>query len=85
MDIVRSAEQLGPMLRAARVQQKLTQADVARNLGVSVQAVSKLEHNAARASFERVHRLCLLLDLQIALQPRAPGVRERAADAAPEW
>lgn len=85
MDIIRSPGQLGSILRSARLQQNLTQADVARGLGVSVQAVSKLEHNAERASFERVHRLCLLLGLQIGLQPKAQGVHEGADDVTPEW
>ncbi|HET6554798.1 MAG TPA: helix-turn-helix transcriptional regulator [Dyella sp.] len=75
MDIIRLPDQLGTMLRAARVQKGLTQADVARQLGVSVQALSKLESNAGRASFDRVHRLCLLLGLDIALLPKADDAR----------
>lgn len=71
MDIIRVPDQLGTLLRNARLQRGLTQADVAGKLGVSVQAVSKLENNAARASFDRVHKLCLLLDLELALRPKA--------------
>jgi HTH-type transcriptional regulator / antitoxin HipB len=71
MDIIRLPDQLGPKLRAARVQRGWTQADVAKQLGISTQAVSKLENNAGRASFDRVHRLCLLLGLDLGLQARS--------------
>ena len=70
MDIIRVPEQVGAVLRAARLQRGMTQAEVAARLGVSVQAMSRLEKNAGRASFDRIHRLCLLLGLEIALQPK---------------
>lgn len=75
---IRIPDQLGPLLRATRVQLGWTQADVAQRMGVSVQAISKLEANASRASFERIHRLCMVLGLELGLQPRAA-----VADA--EW
>jgi HTH-type transcriptional regulator/antitoxin HipB len=70
MDIIRVPDQLGSVLRAARLQRGLTQADVAKQLGISTQAVSKLETKAGKASFDRVHRLSLLLGLELALQPK---------------
>lgn len=71
MEIIRLPEQLGPALKAARLRLGLTQANIARQLGISVQAMSKLENQAGRASFDRIHRLCLVLGLDIALEPRA--------------
>jgi HTH-type transcriptional regulator / antitoxin HipB len=68
--IVRIPDQLGSLLREARLRQSLTQADVAKRLGVSVQAVSRLENNAGRASFDRVHRLCLMLGLDLLLRQK---------------
>ena len=68
---VRVPDQLGPLLRNARLQLGWTQSDVATRMGVTVQAISKLEANASRASFERIHRLCLVLGLELGLQPRA--------------
>jgi len=68
MDAIRTPDQLGTLLRAARIRQGLTQAHVAAQLGVSTQAVSKLESHAGRASFDRIHRLCLLLGVEIVLQ-----------------
>lgn len=70
MDTIRLPDQLGPMLRAARLQRGWTQANVAKQLGVTTQAFSKLENNAGRASFDRIHRLCLVLGLQLSLQTK---------------
>lgn len=75
--------QLGDMLRGARLSRGLTQTAVARQLGVSTQAVSKLENNAARASFERIHRLCQVLGLELLLQEKT-AINLRDAGA-PEW
>lgn len=83
MDVIRVPEQLGAVLRAARLQQGLTQAAVAARLGISVQAMSRLEKNAGRASFDRIHRLCLLLGLDVALRPRGRPVPQESAS--PEW
>lgn len=77
---VRAPMQLGALLRSVRQQQGLTLADVAQKLGISTQAVSKLELNADRASFERVHRLCLALGLELVLQPRPADTLPPAAD-----
>lgn len=81
MNIIRLPNQLGPMLRAARLRRGWTQADVAKQLGVTAQAVSKLENQAGRASFDRVHRLCLLLGLELGLQPKSGSAQ--AKDSGP--
>ena len=75
--------QLGDMLRSARLSRSLTQTAVARQLGISTQAVSKLENNAAKASFERIHRLCQVLGLELLLQEKA-AMKLRDAGK-PEW
>ncbi len=82
MDVIRLPNQLGPKLRAARLQRGWTQADVARQLGISTQAVSKLEQRAGRASFERIHQLCLVLGLQIGLAARSPSESSTRTKAA---
>lgn len=84
MDIIRVPDQLGTVLRSARLQRGLTQADVAARLGVSVQAVSKLENRAGRASFDRIHRLCLLLGLELVLRPKDEAPASAASKRA-EW
>lgn len=83
MDIIRIPAQLGTVLRTARHKRGLTQADVAKRLGISIQAVSKLENNAGRAAFERIHKLCLLLGLQVALLPK-DGI-DKKTTAKAEW
>lgn len=83
-DVIRIPEQLGTLLRAARLRRGLTQADVAKRLGVSTQAVSRLENNAGRASFDRIHRLCLLLDLDLLLRSKGAGA-DSTPSPQPEW
>jgi HTH-type transcriptional regulator/antitoxin HipB len=85
MDIIRLPDQLGPKLRAARLQRGWTQADVATRLGITAQAVSKLESQAGRASFERIHRLCLLLGLELGLGPRPTGPARSTSTRKAAW
>lgn len=81
LHIVRAPHQLGPLLRAMRKQGGLTQADVAGQLGVTRQAVSELENRPESATFERLMKLCAVLGVEIALQPRATSRPTQA----PEW
>lgn len=81
LHILRAPHQLGPLLRAMRKQAGLTQADVAGQLGVTRQAVSELENRPESATFERLMKLCAVLGVEIALQPRTTS---RPAQA-PEW
>ena len=81
LHIIKAPQQLAPLLRALRRQAGLTQADVAGQLGVTRQAVSDLENRPDSATFERLMRLCAVLGVEIALQPRAAS---RPAQT-PEW
>lgn len=85
MDVIRIPQQLGPVLRAARLQQQFTQSDIAKGLGITVQAVSKLENNAGRASFERIHKLCALLGLELVLRPKGSGTVSAPPSSTAEW
>lgn len=85
MDVIRIPQQLGPVLRAARLQQQFTQSDVAKRMGITVQAVSKLENNAGRASFERIHKLCALLGLELILRPKDAGTVSAPPTSAAQW
>lgn len=80
---IRLPAQLGVLLRNARLSRGLTQADVARELGITAQALSKLENNAAKASFDRIHRLCQVLSLEMMLQEK-PAMNLRDS-AGVEW
>ena len=85
MDVIRIPQQLGPVLRTARLQQQFTQSDVAKRMGITVQAVSKLENNAGRASFERIHKLCALLGLELILRPKDSGTVSAPPTSAAKW
>ena len=80
---IRLPAQLGVLLRHARLSRGLTQADVAGQLGITAQALSKLENNAAKASFDRIHRLCQVLGLELLLQEKG-AMNLRDGDAL-EW
>lgn len=74
-ETIRIPAQLGALLRARRLALDLTQAQVAAQLGISPQALSKVELDASRVSFERIHRLCLVLGLELHLHNlTAPAV-----------
>lgn len=80
LHIVRAPQQLGPLLRALRKQAGLTQADVAGQLGVTRQAVSELENKPESATFERLMKLCAILGVEIALQPRSTSHPAQASE-----
>ena len=70
LHVIRTPRQLGPLLRALRRQAGLTQADVAGQLGVTRQAVSELENRPESGTFGRLMKLCAVLGVELALQPR---------------
>jgi len=80
LHVIRTPRQLAPLLRALRKQAGLTQADVAGQLGVTRQAVSELEGRPESATFERLMKLCAVLGVEIALQPRMPPPSSRPVD-----
>ncbi|MEG0194944.1 MAG: helix-turn-helix transcriptional regulator [Stenotrophomonas sp.] len=67
---VRTAQQLAPLMRAFRRQAGLSQAELAKQLGISRQAVGALERDPASASFERLMRVWAVLGLEVSLQKR---------------
>ncbi|KGI77349.1 helix-turn-helix domain-containing protein [Oleiagrimonas soli] len=83
MDVIRVPEQVGAVLRAARLQQGMTQIEVAEKMGISPQAMSRLEKNAGRASFDRIHRLCLVLGLEVVLRPKSDAAMAKHTPS--EW
>lgn len=67
-ETIRIPAQLGALLRSERIARKLTQSQVAIQLGITAQALSKIERDASRTSFERIHGLCLVLGLELHLR-----------------
>jgi HTH-type transcriptional regulator / antitoxin HipB len=66
-----TALQLGQLLKTARKQSKLTQADVAGRLGLSQNRVSYLEQHPDELSFKQLLGWCAAVGLELRL-----GLRE---------
>ena len=76
-----TAPQLGQLLRAARKQRKLTQAQVAGRLGLSQNRVSHLESHPDELSLKQLLGWCAVVGLDLLLAERALS----SPAAAPEW
>ena len=88
-----TATQLGQLLRAARKQRGLTQAEVGARLGLSQNRVSHLEGHADELSVKQLLTWCAVVGLELSLaqrlakapeagEARAPG---STATTPPEW
>jgi transcriptional regulator with XRE-family HTH domain len=62
---IRSSQQLGRLIAAARRRKKLTQRDVARELGVTQAWVSRVERGQQKAWIGQVLRLATWLGIEI--------------------
>ena len=67
---IQTPGQLAPLLRALRKQRGLTQADLARRLGITRQAVTTLESRPETATFERLMKVWAVLGLEVSLRAR---------------
>jgi HTH-type transcriptional regulator/antitoxin HipB len=87
-----TATQLGQLLRAARKQRGLTQAEVGARLGLSQNRVSHLEGHADELSVRQLLTWCAVVGLELGLgqrqiassEPEASAVSAGSA-ARPEW
>lgn len=71
--LVQTPQQLGPLLKALRKQQGLTQDQLAEQLGITRQAVSALERKPEAATFERLMRVWAILNVEVSLTLRNDG------------
>lgn len=78
---LRTAHQLGPVMRAFRRQAGLSQAQLGERLGISRQAITALEREPEAATFERLMRVWAELGLEVSLQPRG----QETPDTGLEW
>lgn len=74
--VVRTSDQLSPLLRAFRKEAKLTQIDVAQRLGVTQQTVSALERNAETVSAQRLTQLMNILGVEVVLRRKPEACTE---------
>ena len=68
--IVKTSQQLGPILQGYRKTRKLTQAHVGRKVGLPQSVISKLEFDPSSAAFARVFKLLTALDLELVVRSR---------------
>jgi HTH-type transcriptional regulator/antitoxin HipB len=81
---VRTPTQLGQLLKALRMERKLTQADVAARMGLLQSKISALEANPGRTSVERMFRLLSVLGVELVLRQRG-AAKQRRSPGAPQW
>jgi HTH-type transcriptional regulator / antitoxin HipB len=75
-----TALQLGVLLKTARKHRKLTQADVARRLGLSQNRVSHLEQHPEELSFKQLLGWCAVVGLELHLGDRPDPVETQAVE-----
>ncbi|MFI5029781.1 MAG: helix-turn-helix domain-containing protein [Reyranellales bacterium] len=71
--IARDARQLGAILRRARRQRKLTQAQLGGRMNVRQATVSTLEEGSAGSSLKTLLDALSALDLELVIRPRTKG------------
>jgi HTH-type transcriptional regulator/antitoxin HipB len=81
---IKTLSQLRPILLGFRKSAGLTQAAVAKRLGITQQSYAQLEANPASASVERLFKVMRLLnvELRMSLASPAPGNKPAQADTA---
>lgn len=83
------SSQLGPLLQAARKSSRLTQAGLAKRLGVSQSRVSAMELDPGSISLDQLLALCGALGLELLVQTkdskRSPGASTPPGGTRVEW
>lgn len=75
---IKILNQLRPILRGFRKARNLTQADIAKKLGITQQSYAQLEANPATASLERLFKVFAVLQVELVLKDRDVIVEETA-------
>jgi HTH-type transcriptional regulator/antitoxin HipB len=81
------AEQLGPLLQAARKSASLSQTELGVRLGISQSRVSAMELDPGSISLTQLMALCSALGLELRVQTKGQPRNRHTdeADAQPEW
>ena len=77
---IRSAGQLGTLIREERLRRNLTQQQLADLTGTGQKTISRIENGNEGATLETVFRLLAVLQLQIRFSPRDIGVGKSVGD-----
>lgn len=81
---VRTEEQLPILLQAFRKQAGLTQAAVAKRLGITQQTLSALERNAGKVSADRLLQYLSILGVELVLRQSTDTTAPQASTG-PKW
>lgn len=73
---VKILSQLRPILKGFRKARQLTQADVAKKLGITQQSYAQLEANPASASIERLFKVLQILEVDLILADKPVEEKE---------
>jgi HTH-type transcriptional regulator / antitoxin HipB len=77
---VRTARQLGALIRAERLRRAMTQQELAGRSGTGQKTISQIENGNEGASLETVFRLLAVLGLEIRFSPRDIGAGRSIGD-----
>ncbi|WP_238381868.1 helix-turn-helix domain-containing protein [Mucilaginibacter pedocola] len=56
---------VGQLIRDTRTERKITQAELAKRLGVSIPAISKIESGVTDVNLSRVHQIAEVLEIDV--------------------
>ncbi|WP_303907338.1 helix-turn-helix domain-containing protein [Thiohalomonas denitrificans] len=82
--VIRTPDQVTPVLRGFRRLRQLNQEQVATELGISQKSYSALELNASRTSVARLMAALAALDVELVLRDRRTG-ETVSAEQVREW
>jgi HTH-type transcriptional regulator / antitoxin HipB len=82
--VISVADQVGPLLQAARKSARLSQGALASRLGLSQSRMSAMELDPGSISLEQLLALFSALDLELIVQTR-PAASSDTPSAKPEW
>ncbi len=77
---VRSAKQLGALIREERRRRQMSQQELADMVGTGQKTISAIENGNEGATLETIFRLLAVLKLEIELSPRSLGSAKSISD-----
>jgi HTH-type transcriptional regulator/antitoxin HipB len=67
---LRSTQEIGPLIRFLRKNQKLTQEELSKITGIKQQTISAIESGMQQASMKTIFAILSTLNLELAVRPR---------------
>lgn len=83
---IRAEQQVSLLLKSFRKARGMTQADLARALGITQQTASDLERNASMASVSRLLRMLSALGVELVLRDKPTDANAKTGKPTPaDW